>query len=280
MSKNPTVSVVMAVYNTEKYLAQAVESILNQTFGNFEFIIIDDGSTDGSLKILEAYAAKDKRICLISRENQGISRTRNELLAKAKGEFLAVMDSDDIALPERLARQVEFLEHNRDVVGVGCAREVIDEKGRLLICAEEPEDNDRIQQSMLAGFCSICNPSAMIRRSSLIEVGGYDEALAPSEDLDLWLRLGEVGKLANLKDKLLKYRIHNKSASEQSQTLQRTNAQIACERAWQRRGMKDALSGRSDRVLERIVPLNTASRLCMDGGPLTAVNVRQHLSTG
>ena len=238
MNEIPTISVLMPVYNVEEYVAQAIESILAQTFGDFELIFIDDGSTDASLKILEAYAAKDKRIRLTSRENQGISRTRNELLAKAKGKFIAVMDSDDIALPDRFARQIEFLQRESDVVCVGGARELIDEKGRLLTYIEDPEHNDQIQQLLLAGHCCICQSSAMIRRSALLKVGGYDESMHPAEDLDLWLRLGEVGKLANLKDKVVKYRLHQNSASEQNQTLQRNNAQRACERAWQRRGIE------------------------------------------
>lgn len=238
MGQSPLISVLMPVYNSEQYVAQAVESILSQTFTNFEFLMIDDGSTDASLKILTAFAARDKRIRLTSRDNQGVSQTRNELLSQAKGKFVAVMDSDDIALPERFAYQVEFLQSNPDVVCVGGAHEVIDEKGRLLTCLELPQHNDQIQQLALAGHGSICHPCAMIRRASLIEIGGYDELLLTAHDLDLWLKLGEIGALANLKETVLKYRLHTKSISEQNQTLQRKEAQVACEQAWQRQGIE------------------------------------------
>jgi glycosyltransferase involved in cell wall biosynthesis len=238
MNANPTISVLMPVYNGEQYLAQAVESILAQTFADFEFIIINDGSTDTSLKILEDYAAKDKRVRLISRENRGLARTLNEMISEAKGEFIARMDADDIAMPERFAHQVAFLRREPGVVCVGSAHEVIDEKGRLLTRIELPEDNDGIQAMALGGNFPFNHPSVMIRRAPLVEVGGYDEAMVPAEDLDLWLRLGEVGALANLKDTLTKYRQHGNSLSDKNQTKQYNKAREACERAWRRRGIE------------------------------------------
>lgn len=237
MGKKPVVSVLMPVYNSEQYIAQAIESILAQTFVDFEFLIIDDGSTDASLMLLEACAVKDTRVCLTSRKNKGIPRTRNELLSQAKGEFIAVMDADDVALPERFTRQVEFLQNNPEVICVGGAHEVIDEKGRLLTRLELPEHDDEIQRLALAGHGSIRHPCAMIRRTVLIEVGGYDEALLSAHDLDLWLKLGEIGTLANLKEIVLKYRLHMNSISEQKGVQQRSDARAACERAWQRRGI-------------------------------------------
>lgn len=238
MINKPIVSVLMPVYNTKRYVAQAVMSILAQTFEDFEFIIIDDGSTDTSLNILKTYAAKDKRIRLISRENRGVVRTRNELLAQAEGEFIAVMDSDDIASLDRFALQLEFLRRESDVVCVGGAHEFIDEKGRFLTLLKLPEHDEKIQQLALAGHGSICNPCAMIRRKSLIEVGGYDETLLSAEDLDVWLKLGEIGKLANLRNTVLKYRLRMDSISEQYGVLQREAGREICERAWKRRGVE------------------------------------------
>lgn len=239
MSKKPIVSVVMPVYNAERYVAEAVESILAQTFIDFEFIIIDDGSKDGSLKILETYAAKDKRIRLTSRENKGIARTTNELLSKAEGEFIALMDNDDIALPNRLARQVEFLQSHPNVVGVSGTYQYIDERGRLLLVSRVPEDNDEIQRLLLAGYANnMPHPCAMIRRASLIEIGGYNETMKVAADLDMQLRLGEVGELANIKEPILKYRVHMDSACGQKSALYYQEAQAACERAYQRRGIE------------------------------------------
>lgn len=233
----PIVSVALSVYNAEPYLAAAIESILNQTFKDFEFIIIDDGSTDDSLKTLQKYAAQDQRIRLTSRENRGIPQTRNEILAQSQGEFIAVMDADDIALPDRLAQQVEFLTQHPNVVCVGGGFEMIDEKGRYLTSLTVPTDDATIQKLALAGHCSICHPTAMIRRTALQQVSGYDEAFRQTLDLDLWLRLGEIGQLANLPQPLLRYRLHAQSVSGQRREQQRQSGRVACERAWQRRGI-------------------------------------------
>ncbi len=235
---SPVVSVAMSVYNAEPYLAAAIESILNQTFRDFEFIIIDDGSTDSSLKTLQKYAAQDQRIRLTSRENRGIPQTRNEILAQSQGEFIAVMDADDIALPDRFAQQVEFLTQHPDVVCVGGGFDMIDEKGRYLTSLTVPTDDATIQKLALAGHCSICHPTAMMRRTALQQVSGYDEAFRQTLDLDLWLRLGEIGQLANLPQPLLRYRLHAQSVSGQRREQQRQSSRIACERAWQRRGIE------------------------------------------
>ncbi len=234
----PKVSVLMSVYNSEKYLAQSIESVLNQTFEDFEFIIIDDGSKDLSFDILKSFAAKDNRINISSRENRGIPCTRNEMLNKAQGEFIAVMDSDDIALSDRLALQVAFLQQNPEVVCVSGAFEIIDDCGRFLTCLELPEDDDEIQRLALAGHSSVWHPCAMFRREAALKVGGYEETMPSSHDLDLWLKLGEVGKLANLKTPLLKYRLHMSSISGRLGLAQRNEGREACERAWKRRGIE------------------------------------------
>jgi glycosyltransferase involved in cell wall biosynthesis len=238
MTETPRISVLIAVYNAQHYVAAAVESILQQSFRNFELLIIDDGSRDRSLKILQEYAAKDSRIQVISRENQGVPKTRNELLAMAQGEFVAVMDADDIALPNRLADEVTFLDQHPEVVCVGGAQDLIDEAGRFLTCLQLPQTNAEIQQAALAGHGSICHPAAMIRRTALLEVGGYNETMDLAEDLDLWLRLGEIGELANLPQPVIRYRLHSTSISEQHCREQRQEAYLACERAWKRRGIE------------------------------------------
>jgi glycosyltransferase involved in cell wall biosynthesis len=239
MSELPTVSVLMTVHNTERYVGKAVESILKQTFTDFEFLILDDGSGDRSLSILNRYAQQDTRISVISQPNQGIPKARNTLLHQAKGEFIAVLDSDDIALPHRLARQVEFLRQHPDVMCVGSCYQIIDEAGRLLLSRYGmPETDEAIQTSLLAGYGGIHQPCIMFRRSPAIAVGGYDETMPVCEDLDLWLRLGELGKLVNLSEPLTQYRIHNRSISAQKQHLEQEKSREACERAWARRGIQ------------------------------------------
>lgn len=233
----PQVSVLMAVYNNARFLPAAIDSILNQTLTDFEFLIIDDGSTDRSGKILEKYAAQDARIRLTRRENRGVAKTRNELIHQAQGEFLAVMDGDDIALPDRLAQQVEFLKHHPEVVCVGGAQNWIDEAGRILIHREVLEQDREIQSLALSGITPINHPCALIQRSALLQAGGYDETMATVGDLDLFLRLGEVGRLANLKQTVLHYRLHPNSISESNQFRQTEDRREACERAWKRRGI-------------------------------------------
>jgi glycosyltransferase involved in cell wall biosynthesis len=241
MSKSPIVSVVMAVYNTERFLAQAIDSILKQSFQDFELMIVDDGSTDRSLKIAQQYAAKDDRIQLITQPNQGIPKTRNVLLQAAKAELIAVMDSDDVAFPDRLKQQVEFLQRHPEIVCVGSFQDWIDEAGRLLFNHTEPESNDAIQPLLLGGRTCISNPSAMMRRQALVQIGGYDESLPQVEDLDVFLKLGEIGQLANLPETLLQYRQHLRSISAANQMREIDLRRQVCEAAWRRRGITGQL---------------------------------------
>lgn len=239
---SPTVSVLMPVYNGDRYLVEAIESILAQTFTDFEFLIINDGSTDRSGTLLEKYAARESRIRLISRENRGLVQTLNELLELSQGRFLARMDADDISLPDRFAQQVQFLQQNPDYVCVGGSYELIDPQGRTVLQLGMPETHAEIQQAILEGRTIINHPCAMICRSALQEIGGYDEAMRTVEDLDMLLRLSEVGLLANLKDNVLKYRFHPQSVSARYSDFQRQMTQQACQRAWQRRGISGSIA--------------------------------------
>ena len=235
----PAVSVVMAVYNSERYLSEAVRSILGQTLGDFELIALDDGSTDGSLKILNDFARQDPRVRVVTRPNKGLTATLNEGIALARGEFIARMDGDDVAYPDRFARQVEFLRARPDVVCAGGSFELIDGKGRLLTRLDPPADDADIQKSCLAGHTAVCHPAAMMRADAARKVGGYDTYFKTTQDLDMWLRLGEVGRLANLPDVLLQFRQHEGSVSETKRLEQRRFSREACERAWKRRGITD-----------------------------------------
>ena len=238
----PTVSVVTPVYNGSKYLAGTIESILGQTFADFEFVLLDDGSTDDSLAILHHYASRDSRIRVISRENRGLGRTQHELVLHANGEFIAQLDHDDIALPTRLHRQVDFLRNNEDVAVVGSAYQMIDSANRYLTTLTAPQADEEIQQLMLGGHCAIAHSGAMMRRTQILTVGNYDESFNMAADLDIFLRLGEIGKLANLTDALTKYRLHEKSVSEKVGHLQREEARRACEGAWRRRKIEGKFS--------------------------------------
>jgi glycosyltransferase involved in cell wall biosynthesis len=237
METAPTISVLMSVYNGERYLALAMDSILAQTYTEFELIVIDDGSKDSSPDILRQYASRDPRVNLTLRENQGLTVTLNEAFAKSRGKYLARMDCDDVALPDRFAKQVNLLDANPEVVCTGGYFQLIDGAGRLLTTLRGPTDDANIQATLLKGHNAICHPTAMIRRSAMKTVGGYDTRFKTSQDLDLWLRLGEVGKLANVPAPVLKFRLHESSVSETKREQQRQMGRLACEEAWKRRGL-------------------------------------------
>ena len=250
----PTVSVVMPAYNAARFVVEAVESILSQTFGDFEFLIVDDGSTDETPEILRSFAARDARIRLTIRPNIGLVRTLNEMLESARGEFVARMDSDDVSLPERFRRQMEFLREHPKVVAAGSKVILIDPEGDVLCEVCDKQSHEMIDQAHLAGIGGmICHPAAMIRTEALRVVDGYRTEFELSEDLDLWLRLAEVGELVNLPDVLVKYRQHAQSRGYTHQERQHRFVAKAVQDARVRRGLpatenRAARSGACDTI--------------------------------
>jgi glycosyltransferase involved in cell wall biosynthesis len=229
----------MPVYNAVRFVGEAVESILGQTLGDFEFLIIDDGSTDGSRRILEGYASRDRRIRLASRPNTGYLVALNEMLAIARGEFLARIDADDIALPERFERQVEYLRSHPEVLALGSRILVIDHEGdpleeRCRVQTHEEIDRAHLEPSTSMG---LCHPAVMMRTETLRRVGGYRAEYYPSEDGDLWLRLAEIGRLANLPEVHLKYRLHPQSITRARGVEQYAVLMRAVSDARRRRGL-------------------------------------------
>jgi glycosyltransferase involved in cell wall biosynthesis len=238
MADAPLISVVMSVYNGERYVPEAVESILAQTFADFEFILIDDGSTDGSKALLQGYAKLDPRVRLISRPNEGLTKTLNEALGLARGEFVARMDADDVSLPMRFEKQAAFLHANPDCVCVGARVLRVDPYGSPLSESDHRLAHEEIDRQLMEeglGW-AITHPVAMMRRDAVATVGGYREQFSTSQDLDLWLRLAEVGRLANLPDVLLKYRYHPQSAGFTKFEEQRRVKSIILQDAYIRRG--------------------------------------------
>lgn len=240
MPAAPRVSVAMPVYNAQRYLAEAVESILSQTFTDFEFIIVNDGSTDDSQKILERYAAADNRIRLVSRPNTGLTTALNEALAAARGDYYARMDSDDISLPARLEKQVAFLDANPQYNVVGCRVVLIDPNGNELGEIHRFESHEQIDALHIAGNGGsvITHPSAMFRTTAMRAVGGYLPNQEPAEDLDLFLRMAEKGKLAKLPDVLLKYRVHLNSVGHSRREEQMRTIRRVANEARVRRGLQ------------------------------------------
>ncbi len=207
MNENILVSVIMCVYNTpQEYLNEAVCSIIEQTHNNFELLIVDDGS-DGDLFVDDLY--NDKRICIIKNaENRGPSFARNQALRRARGKYIAIMDSDDISLPDRLEEQSLFLEHNPDVVALGTWFQHFGEKNNIV--KREIDDSEYYRCCLLFdNVPTLLNSSVMIRSETLSSNNiSYDEELRFGEDYKMWVELSQLGKITILKKVLVKYRVH------------------------------------------------------------------------
>ncbi len=228
MSDRPKISVLMPIYNAEKYLAKTLESILKQTFTDFEVIAINDGSTDGSEAILHEFQQRDRRIHVFSQQNAGLIETLNRGLTYIKAEYISRIDADDIALPELFAKQVAFLDSNPDHVAAGGRVLMIDEDDAPIKEANDLLTHEEIDQAHLMGFGTFPHSGSMIRRDAIAKIGGYRKEVPHAEDIDLWLRLAEIGKLQNLPSVAFKYRLHLKSIghSKRSQQIESTRRLI------------------------------------------------------
>lgn len=206
-TKKPLVSVIMPVYNPGRYLVESIESILNQTFSNFEFIIVDDASTDNSWKIIKSYAKKDKRIIPIKNKiNLGVSLTSNIAISQSKGKFLARMDADDISVPDRLYKQITFLKNNPNTVIVGGQCTIIDENNQIVGLKKFPTTQTQIE-NMIFWAVPIQQGFMMINRSLLPKkFVWYSPSKFSAEEIDLYFNLKKYGQFANLPDNLYFYR--------------------------------------------------------------------------
>ena len=211
----PVLNVLMPVYNGEQYLHESVESILSQTFSDFELFVIDDGSTDQTFEILASFAERDKRVHLLQNEtNLGIVHSMNKLFKLVRAPYIVRHDADDISMPDRFEQQLTFLIAHPEVGLVSSQVEIIDGSGNHLdlVFFSGPLDNDTLQHELLSR-CPLCQTSVMFRSQLLGTVGLYDENLELAEDYDLWLRMAEVTHLARLPLSLCKYRYHLTSVS-------------------------------------------------------------------
>jgi glycosyltransferase involved in cell wall biosynthesis len=206
-TKTPLVSVLLTVYNAEKYVGSAIESILEQTFVNFELIIIDDFSSDKSWEIIKKYAKYDKRIIALRNKcNIGGCRNLNKGLRLVKGKYIARADHDDWSYPNRLAKQFKFMESHPEVGIVGGVMEIINETGKIMGKRKYNLSDHEIRRKIF-WYSPFSHPLVMIRKSVLNSVGHYNPAFAPADDYELYFRIGKESKFANLPDILLKYRI-------------------------------------------------------------------------
>lgn len=217
----PCVSVLMPAYNVEKYVGAAIESILNQTFSDFEFIIINDGSTDDTANIIKKYADQDKRIRFIdNHENRGFIARLNDCLDLARGKYVAKMDSDDISLPERLAKQVNFLDAHPDVGMVGCGLQKFGTSEKIDI---------RPAHVGVMDFMYECVTTVFMARRDIIEYHHlrFDSNYFAAEDMEFYSRFARVAKIVNLQEVLYMYRYHGNNVSvRQSGVQQQTTEHI------------------------------------------------------
>lgn len=261
----------MSVYNCERYLAAAIESILAQTFGDFEFLILNDGSTDGSAAIIDRYAQADTRIRAIHRENRGLIASLNQLLDEARAPVVARMDGDDVAYPDRFAKQYAFLAVNPDFGVVSSWTDDINGDGELITAGTGGHPSD--YEGFLAALhhsTPICHPATMYRRELVLAAGGYHQAYRHCEDYDLWCRLADTTKLCSLPERLMQYRRTESQVSNRHIVEQQTNAAIAYQ-AWMERR-----AGRPDPTaqLAEMPPIEELDALFERAGVSQAVQAR------
>jgi len=208
LTENPSISVVMPVHNALPFLQESIKSILIQTLSDFEFVILDDASTDGSRELLRQWSLRDTRIHLHESKKQlGLAASSNAVVAKARAPLVARMDADDIAHPDRLLRQMKIMKDRPDVAVIGTLCNGIDASGR------EVRPRDRWRVLRRSNHIPFPHGSAMFRREVFDQVGGYDEKAAGAEDQDLFLKMAGRGRVLTLPDVLYSYRYHSSNAT-------------------------------------------------------------------
>lgn len=216
-------SVVMSTYNDSKYIRYAIESILNQSYPYFEFIIVNDGSTDDTKKIIESY--KDRRIVLINKPNTGLVDSLNVGLSYAKYDWIARMDGDDVADINRFKEQIPYIKKGFDLIGGGAS--YIDMEGNHLFTSKPVVRNKLIKLQLSFGISPIIHPAVIINKKKLLEVGGYDNHIKCAQDKDLWLMLYHNCKMINIPKLVLQYRVNESGISVSKKEQQRFYSLVA-----------------------------------------------------
>lgn len=233
----PRITVLLPIYNAERYLFEAIQSVLCQTFADFELLLLDDGSSDRSAEIAYRASGKDSRIVVVNGTRRGLVHWLNIGLNMARGELVARMDADDICSKDRFTNQVRFLDAYPECCAVGTQAIRIDPDGSPIDRWRVPISHDEIDGRHMQGLTGMMiHPSVMMRKTALYQVGGYRAGFEWVEDYDLFLRLAEVGHLANLPEMLLHYRVHPKCVSFTRVETQSRLAREALQAAWTRRG--------------------------------------------
>jgi glycosyltransferase involved in cell wall biosynthesis len=221
----PALSIVLPVYNAAAYVAEAVESILAQTFSDFELILVDDGSTDGSREILAGF--RDKRVRLLNQPHEGLVAALNRGIREARGEWIARMDADDVALPSRLAAQMGYLRLRPEIGLLGGFVATMDEHGRVLAdVVQFPEAHRGIWRAIGRRHWVLCHPTAVFRKDLALEAGLYDPAYLHAEDVEFFARLMTRCRAANLPEVVLRYRLRPRGVCVEFKDHGRINAEL------------------------------------------------------
>jgi glycosyltransferase involved in cell wall biosynthesis len=211
MQNKPAITVLMPAYNAERYIGEAIDSVLGQTYANFEFVIVNDGSTDNTLTIINGYT--DERIIVINQPNQGVAAALNTGLKYANAPYIARFDADDVCYPRRLETQLQFLQNNPDYILVGSDVEYILENGDFLFNFKCIAHTHEQIVKKLYFYCPFVHPAVMYKRESICNAGGYPANAHNFEDYLLWTKLANAGKLFNLSEPLIKYRLNSTSVT-------------------------------------------------------------------
>lgn len=237
----PFISVLMSCYNASRWLDESIQSILNQSYGNFEFIIVNDGSTDCTQAIIQRYASSDDRIVMIAKANTGLADSLNVGISRARGVWIARQDADDVSDLTRLEKQVRSAMINHNIVFLGTGLAEIDELGRQFSTYRYPLEHSQLLNNLHTAQKFPPHSSAFYRSDVVRSIGGYRPRFRRSQDRDLWLRLSEVGELACLDEPLVKIRIHpNQISNDEAGRRQQIDSRVAMTSYWLRqKGVSD-----------------------------------------
>ncbi|HEY5722731.1 MAG TPA: glycosyltransferase [Allosphingosinicella sp.] len=224
-ARPPAVSVLIPVRNCASYLDEALESLAAQTFADFEIVVVDNGSSDGTRDILRAWALREPRLRAFRLRRPGLARSLNYAASKARAPLLARLDGDDVAAPGRLAAQVRAMRARPALGLLGSAAELIDSLGRPIGALDRPTADAAVRRFLRTG-CAFVHSSVIMRRETFLAAGGYRKGLNVAEDYDLWLRMADHAEVANLPDRLVRYRVHVGSATARKPVRQAVA--IAC----------------------------------------------------
>lgn len=219
MNKPIYLSVILSTYNEEKYIAKSIQSILDQTYPYFEFIIVNDGSTDSTLQIVRSFS--DPRIVVIDKPNTGLPDSLNKGIECAKYDWIARMDGDDIAMPNRFERQINYIKKESAIIGGQFIS--INEDGNAISgkISRKPLTYAKCKFALLFGMSPLAHPTVLIKKELLVQYGGYDVNFRASQDLELWCRLVSFANMVNISDPILFYRQHNNNITNKRKDLQR-----------------------------------------------------------